>query len=131
MSLQDAHRLLRWNVVMEALTAAGADAETTAMVEHARQAGELVYGLAGMLIGGADTKKAKNYVKVEMVGLIAPFERAYVELVREGGKTSHELRTLLRDKLGHVRALLSKGSLQELCTDMVAGIDEILAEEAP
>jgi hypothetical protein len=132
MSLRDAQRVLRWDVVMEALTAAGVDSETRAMVEQARQANDVAQGLAGMLIGGADTRQAKNYVKFEMVGLVGPFDRVYAELVREGGKTSHELRVLLRDKLGRVRQLLAEGPLLEaLRTSLLASIDAVLAEETP
>ena len=132
MSLRDAQRLLRWNVVTEALTAAGVDGETIAMVEQSRQAGDLAQGMAAMLIGGADKKQAKNYVKFEMVGLVSPFERVYVELVRDGGKTSHELRNLLRDKLARARSLLAEGPLLEpLRAALLASIDEVLAAEAP
>lgn len=131
MSLSDAKRVLQWNVVMEALAEAGVDAETVAMVESARQAGDIAQSLARTLLGGADTKQAKNYVKVEMTGLVAPFERAYVELVRPGGKTSHELRELLRDNLERVRAALLDGAFESQRAAVVAWIDEALAMEKP
>jgi len=132
MSLLDAKRVFQWNVVMEALIAAGVDAEITAMVEGARQAGDTAQALAAMLLGSADTKQTRNYVKFEVVGMISPFERAYVELTRAGGKTSHELREMLRAKLTLVRSLLAEGPLQEgLCKTVVVGIDELLTEEAP
>lgn len=132
MSLSDARRLLQWNVVMEALASAGVDAETVKLVESAKTVDETINALARTLLGGADTKQAKNYVKVEMVGMIPPFERAYVELVRPGGKTSHELRELLRDRLVHIRRLLSEGTPTDgLREGVIQGIDADLALEAP
>jgi hypothetical protein len=132
MSLMDAKRLLQWNVVTEALADAEVDPETIAIVESARIVSEIVHSMAGMLMGGADTKQAKNYVKIEMIGLIPPFERAYIELVRPGGKTSHELRELLRDRLAHVRKLLSEGCPKDALREgIIQGIDEDLASESP
>lgn len=127
MSLKDAKRLLQWNVVMEALSAAEVDAETVAMVEQARHVSDVAHSLTTVLLGTADAKQTKNYVKVEMVGLIAPFERAYVELVRPGGKTSHELREMLRDRLKNLREWFAARGVE----DVVQGIDETLAAEAP
>jgi hypothetical protein len=132
MSLSDAKRVLQWNVVMEALAAAGVDAETVALVESAQQCHIVVQTMTSVLLGAADAKHAKNYVKVEMVGLVVPFERAYVELVRPGGKTSHELRELLRDRLTRVRRMLAECDLTDAGREgIVAGIDEDLATEAP
>lgn len=132
MSLSDAKRLLQWNVVTEALTDAGVDAETIALVESARAVNETVHHMARALLGGADAKQAKNYIKVEMVGMVQPFERAYVELVRPGGKTSHELRELLRDRLVCVRGILAGGGAPEVILNgIIQGIDEDLAAEAP
>lgn len=132
MSLSDARRLLQWNVVMEALADAGVDAETIKLVEHARGVDETIHSMACVLIGGADAAQPRNYVKVEMVGMLPPFERAYVELVRPGGKTSHELRELLRDRLVHVRRLLSQGAPNDGLRDgLIQGIDESLAMESP
>lgn len=131
MSLRDAKRLLHWNVVMEALAAADVGPEITAMVEAARQAGDVAQAMGAMLIGSADTKQTKNYVKVEMVGLVAPFERVYVELIRVDGKTSHERRVILADKLAAVRCYLAVGSpLDTLRLGMIEDLDKILAEEA-
>lgn len=132
MGLSEARRVLQWNVVIEALAAAGVDAETVAMVEQARHVGDVVQSMAQVLLGTADSKQAKNYVKVEMVGLIAPFERAYVELVRPGGRTSHELRELLRERLEHVRATLANGSPSDGTRQgLLEWIDEALVAEAP
>jgi hypothetical protein len=132
MSLQDAKRLLQWKVVMEALSAAGVDAETIKVVESARQAGDVVQSMTQMLLGSVDTKQAKNYVKFEMVGLTLPFERVYVELVRPNGKTSHELRGLLRARLMHVHAKLAEGTPSDgLRAGLIEGIASDLAEEAP
>lgn len=132
MSLSDAKRLLQWKVITEALTEAGVDAELVAMVEHARSVDETVNSMARVLLGGADTTRARNYVKVDMVGMLPPFERAYVELIRPGGRTSHELRELLRDRLTHVRRLLADGCPPKaLRQDMLDEIDETLAVEAP
>lgn len=135
MSLSDARRVLQWNVVMEALRAADVDADTIAMVEQSRNAGEVVNAMARMLLGGADQKAAKNYVKFEMVGLIAPFERAYVELVRPDGQTSHELRELLRYRLEFVRMVLAERpadlELEAFRSGVIAKINEDLAKEAP
>jgi hypothetical protein len=117
---------------MEALTDAGVDAETIKLVEHARGVDETVYSMACALLGGTDAKQAKNYIKVEMVGMLPPFDRAYIELVRPGGKTSHELRELLRDRLAHVRRLLSDGAPTDgLREGVLQGIDADLATEAP
>lgn len=132
MSLSYAKRMLQWKVITEALTEAGVDTELMALVEKARAVHDTVAMMAQALIGGADTKQAKNYIKVEMVGLIPPFDRAYVELVRPGGKTSHQLRELLRDRLEHTREMLSHGSPTDALRDgIIHGIDEDLATEAP
>ncbi len=118
---------------MAALADAGVDEDTVKLVESARHIDTTVHLMARALIGAADAKQAKNYIKVEMVGLVPPFERAYVELVRHGGKTSHELRELLRDKLEHVRRMLADGGALTpgRCTGLVEGIDDVLAVEAP
>lgn len=133
MSLSDAKRVLQWNVVIEALRDAGVGQETMDLVESAKQYQEVVTSMARVLIGTADAQQAKNYVKVEMVGLVAPFERVYVELVRPGGKTSHELRELLRSRLTHIRSCLGDDSirLEAFRQGMIAGIDEDLATEVP
>lgn len=132
MSLGDAKRVLQWSVVMEALAEAGVDQDTVAMVESARQDGDVAQSIVRLLLGAADAKQAKNYVKVEMHGLVAPFERAYVELVRPGGKTSHELLDMLRDRLTHVRGLLAEGTPSDGRREgIIEGIDLDLAAEAP
>lgn len=135
MSLTDAKRVLQWNVVIEALVAAGVDEETMKLVEFSRSSGDMIHGMMQMIVGSADAKQAKNYVKVEIVGLVAPFERAYVELVRSGGKTSHELREILRDRLSFIRMVLvsrmDELSLEAFRTGTIAGIDEDLATESP
>ena len=132
MSLRDAKRVLQWQVVSDALVEAGVDAETVALVEHARAIDDTVHATAQTLLGLADAKQAKNYVKVELVGLVPPFERAYVELVRPDGKTSHELREMLRDRLMHVRKIVEPGDLDHRdCVTIVNGIDQDLQKEAP
>lgn len=132
MSLGNAKRALQWGVVAEALEAAGVDAETIALVEHARAVDETVNMMAQALIGGSDTKLAKNYIKVEMVGLLPPFERIYVELIRPGGKTSHELRELLRDRLHHVHHGLVAGTPTDGFREgLIEGIVADLVKEAP
>lgn len=132
MSLSDAKRMLQWKVVTEALVEANVDPEIVELVERARAVEEVVHAMAHTLLGVADAKQAKNYVKVEMVGMIPPFEKAYVELIRPGGKSSHELRELLRDRLTHVRHLLSQGQPNDgLREGLIQGIDEDLATEAP
>ena len=132
MGLREAKRMLQWKVVMEALADAGVDAETLALVESARFVNETVHMMASALLGGADTKQAKNYIKVDMIGMIPPFERAYIELIRPAGKTSHELRELLRDRLTNVRRQLSAGTLPDwLREGLIQGIDEDLSAEAP
>lgn len=132
MGLSDAKRMLQWGVVTEALADAEVGAEVIALVEHARAVDETVQMMALGLLGGADAKQVKNYIKIEMVGMTPPFERAYVELVKPGGKTSHELRELLRDRLTHVRRLLAEGKPNDGLRDgIIQGIDEDLALEAP
>ena len=132
MGLSDAKRTLQWKVVMEALAAAEIDADTIALVEHARATDDTVNMAARALLGGVDAKQAKNYVKVEMVGLLPPFERVYVELVRPGGKTSHELRELLRDRLAHVHHGLVAGTPTDgFRQGLIEGIAADLATEAP
>jgi hypothetical protein len=132
MSLSDAKRMLQWKVVTEALEAADVSADVLALVEQARNVNETVNMAAQTLIVGADTKQAKNYIKVEMVGMLPPFERAYVELIRPNGKTSHELRELLRSRLRHVRYMLSQGCPTDgLREGIIQGIDEDLTAEAP
>lgn len=132
MSLGDAKRALQWNVVTEALAAAEVDAEVIELVEHARAVNEIIQSMTSMLLSCSDSKQVKNYIKVEMTGMLPPFERAYIELIRPSGKTSHELRNLLRDRLTHVRYLLSKGQPTDgLREGIIQGIDEDLATEAP
>lgn len=131
MGLEDAKRLLQWNVVKEALVDAGVDADVIALVEHARSVDEVVHSVAIALIGSSDKKQVKNYVKLEMVGMSATFERAYVELVRPGGKTSHELRELLRDRLTHIRHMLTEKMTPGLVDGLIQGINDDLALEAP
>lgn len=132
MSLRDAKRELQWGVVMAALADAGVDEETVKLVQFSRNAGDTVRGMASMLIGSADTAAPKNYVKVEMVGLVPPFERAHIELVRPGGKTSHELRELLRARLLAVRARLAGSAIDDEARDvLIHGIDEVISAEAP
>ncbi len=132
MSLQGARRVLQWNVVMEALTAADVEPEIVALVKRAKEIADTVHLMADVLTGAADVAKAKNYVKVEMVGMLPPFDRAYVELVRPGGMTSHELRELLRDRLEHVRSCLMQGEITNdaFRKGMILGIDEDLAKDA-
>ncbi len=131
MGLSEERRAIQWNEVMQALAEAGVDGETVHLVEAARTYGDLAHWLARMLLGAADHSQPKNYLKFDMVGLTAPFDRAYVELVRPGGKTSHELRTLLRDRLASVRRLLAEGAPDDaLLQGVIAGIDEDLATEA-
>lgn len=129
MGLRDAKEELQWGVVTEALRAADVDADTMNMVEQARNSYRVFHSLGSMLIGSADQKQAKNYVKVEMHGLISPFERVYVELVRPDGKTSHELREMLRGGFVRVRNLLARGT--ESTSQVIEEIDEMLASEAP
>jgi hypothetical protein len=132
MSLADAKRMLQWKVAMEALEAADVGADVIALVEKARAVDDTINMMAQALIGGADAKLAKNYIKVEMVGMLPPFERAYVELVRPNGKTSHELRELLRDRLSHVRHLLSQGPPNDgLREGIIEGIEIDLETEKP
>lgn len=131
-TMTDATRALRWGVAMEALRDAGVDAETFELVERARAIEETVMSMTRVLLGVADAKQPKNYIKVEMVGLTPPWDRAYVELMRPGGRTSHELRELLRDRLTLIRRLLADGDLPDaMVAGMIAGIDEDLATEAP
>lgn len=134
MSLGDAKRLLQWQVVTEALEAADVGAEVMAIVEHAHHVDDTAHGMVRMLLGGSDPAKPKNYVKVELTGMIPPFDRAYVELVRPGGRTSHELRELLRIRLEHVRRVLTDEQdrgLESLREAIIYGIDQDLAAEAP
>ncbi|HEU4727659.1 MAG TPA: hypothetical protein VFT22_07215 [Kofleriaceae bacterium] len=118
---------------MDALRDSGVDAETIALVESAQHCHVIVQTMTSVLLGVADAKQAKNYVKVEMTGISAPFERAYVELVRPGGKTSHELRELLRERLTHIRSCLGQDEirLEAFRQGIIMGIDEDLATEEP
>lgn len=133
MSLSDAKRLVQWSKVLTVLQDAGVDAEAIALVERARAVNDVVQSMTTMLIGAADVQQPKNYIKVDMVGLVPPFDRAYVELVRPGGKTSHELRELMRDWLVHIRdCLLDKHINNEAFRQgMIQGTDEVLKAEAP
>lgn len=131
MGLNEARRAIQWNEVMQALAEAGVDAETVKLVEAARTYGDLAHWLARMLLESSDPGQPKNYLKFDMVGLTVPFDRAYVELVRPGGKTSHELRELLRRRLASVRRMLAEGPPDDaLLQGVIAGIDEDLATEA-
>jgi hypothetical protein len=123
----------KWKVITGALTEAGVDSELIDLVERARNAHDTVQGMARMLLGGADVSQAKNYVKVEMVGLIPPFDRVYIELSRSGGKTSHELRELLRDRLMHVKRCMTSEHIHNdaFRSGIEQGIDEDLATESP
>lgn len=129
MSLSDAKRVLQWNVVMAALAEAGVDPDTTALVEQARSASDLFQSMAQLMLGGAEIQQAKNYVKFEMTGLTLPFDRAYIELVRPGGKTSHELRGVLRACLVEVHGRLMEGTAAD--PSMRETISAALADTAP
>lgn len=132
MSLASAKRMLQWKVITEALAECELDPELIALVDQARAIQETVLMVASSLIGGADQKQIKNYIKVEMVGMTPPFDRAYVELHKPGGKTSHELRELLRDRLTHIRRCLMDGPPQDaFLRGMILGIEETLELEAP
>jgi hypothetical protein len=133
MSLADAKRLLQWKVVSEALADAEVDADTRKAVEHAWHVDDIFHSIASTLIGTADVKQAKNYVKVEIVGLALPFERIYLEVTRPDGKTSHELREMLRDKLVQARHYVdgSNGRGMPEPDKFAAQIDELLALESP
>ncbi len=133
MSIEDAKRELQWHVVREALAAAGVDDDLVVMVERAKAIEITVHAMARTLTGAADTSQARNYVKVEMVGLIPPFDRAYVELVRPGGKTSHELREMMRDRLEHVKRCLLDPSIdnEAFRRGIIMGIDLDLSKETP
>lgn len=132
MSLADAKRTLQWSVAIEALKDAEVGADVIAIVEKARAVDDTVHMMARALVGGSDAKQAKNYIKVEMVGLYPPFERAYVELTRPNGKTSHELREMMRDRLTHVRGMLAVGPPTDALREgLIEGIEETLAAEAP
>ena len=132
MGLSDAKRMLQKKVVVEALAAADVDADTIALVEHAFAVDETVNLAARGFLGSADAKQAKNYIKLEMIGLLPPFERVYVELVRPGGKTSHELRELLRDRLHHVHhALIAGAPTDGFREGLIEGIAADLVMEAP
>lgn len=136
--MSDAKRALQWAIVDEALHDARVDADTIALVKHAREVDDAVHAMAQMLNVGVDASKPKNYLKVELVGMLPPFDRAYVELVRPGGMTSHELRTVLRERLMHVRSRLDDMirrrddvNVDAYLAGLVSGIDDDLVKEQP
>lgn len=133
MSLEDARQMLRWNTVMEALVLAKVDAETIEMVKGARDTAIMVHSMASALLICADRERPRNYIKVDMVGMLPPFDRAYIELIRPGGKTSHELRELLRDRLMIARRWISDNLLigEEDRSKRIQAIDDVLAVESP
>lgn len=131
MGLSEAKSALQWNAVFEALAAAGIDTDTVELVKKFRSLSVIVESAASLLQGSTDTAHAKNYIKVELVGMLPPFDRAYVELIRPGGKSSHALRELLRNRLVHVHTLLSEGTpLPALREGIMLGIAEDLAAES-
>jgi hypothetical protein len=131
-SLGNARRMLQWDAVVDALESAGTDKEAIELVLKARAVSDVVYMMTDVLTGNADANQARNYVKVDMVGLLPPFDRAYVELVRPGGKTSHELREMLRARLIGIRGLLAEGQPHRWTIEgMIQGIDEDLTKETP
>ncbi len=52
---------------------------------------EMIQGAIKALMVAADHAEAKNYIEITMVGLLPPFDRAAIQLVRPGGKTPMEL----------------------------------------
>src|ERR1700750_1144333 len=100
----------QWNVVMEALAAANVSTETVELVRKYRALSSLIESAGILLQKSADVEHAKNYIKIDMVGMLPPFDRAYIELLRPEGKSSHELRLLLRKRLKHIHYLLLAGT---------------------
>lgn len=118
--------------VLDALQAAGVDDETRKMVEQAKSAGDMIQVMMAMLLGSADHKQAKNYASFQVEGLTMPFKRAYVELLRDGGLTSHEIREQLCTALVNVREkLLLIASSSPARDDVVAYIDEQVEKGRP
>lgn len=122
--------------VLDALKAAGVDEETVAMVAKARSVDDVFAAMVTMLVGTADQTAAKNYGSFEIHGSVLPFERIYVEALKPGGKTSHELRELLRRRLDHVKRhleMLDRGDSLSPATvaGLISGIDDDLKLEAP
>lgn len=132
MSLANAQRILQWNVVHQALHKENLGDEIFDLVENARNVYETVQTMAAVLQGTTDEQQVKNYIKVELTGMTPPFDRAYIELVRPGGKTSHQLREMLRARLVHVRMMLEEGDLRgDINDELLTLICADLAAEAP
>lgn len=110
MSLADAKRAMGWIRAAEAMKAAGIDEETIATLEKGQQCWDMVTGLTQMLYASADASKAKNFVSVQIAGLDAPWDRAYVELMRPGGKTPTELLGMRVAQIKELIAIARGGS---------------------
>ena len=133
MSLSDAKLQLQWAVVEQALAEANVDADVRALVENAKHIHGAIMGMMQVLLGIANVEAPKNYVKIEMTGMVPPFERAYVELVRPGGATSHELRALLRERLTCIEGQLTDHDIKSdaFREGMLIAIRRDLAKELP
>lgn len=92
MTMDNARRQVARMKALDLLREAGTKDDVVDALERELTAGDMVMGAVHMLVAHADQGGARNYVKMECVGLPLPFDRVNIELMRPGGKTPHELK---------------------------------------
>lgn len=76
---------------------------------------EMIQTAVQALLVSADRSSAPNYIEITMSGLMLPFGRAAIHLIRAGGKTPAELQRRAEDELGGVMVQLkfAKSDLED------------------
>lgn len=125
-------RVARVNEALGVLRDAGTDEETMAAVESGIQTHDMFQHLMGMINMWADPAQPGNYVALKMVGMMAPFDRAAIELIRPGHMDSAELCEQLKTQLRRAIALLdsytSGGTPYEATVEYVATMKKMLGD---
>lgn len=67
---------------------------------------EMLQTVVTSLMWASDRSAAKNYIEIVMDGLMAPFDRAAIHLIRPGGRTPNELQREAENELGGARVEL-------------------------
>lgn len=67
---------------------------------------EMIQTAVSALMVCADQSDAKNYIEIAMSGLMLPFDRAAVHLIRPGGRTPRELQVAAENECGGLRVQL-------------------------
>jgi hypothetical protein len=99
------HELMRIKA-LDVLKAAGFDESFCDRVENGMKAKELMDATISMMQMGAEESAAKNYVSITMEGLVVPFERAEITLVRKGKKSPRDLQLDAEDRASRLETVM-------------------------